>query len=203
MTIYKITRGAGSRFRMMRFVDEAEGNFDKWEHLLRPESIAADWVPPRLRFYEPGETGIRGDSTKRPRSTATDMPYVYGHGLLVVSARLVERCGTILGACGEFLPVDSSAGAFFAYHCTNVIDCLDVEASRLSRSRIDGRILNVYDPVFRPESLTPATVFRLPVGNTEVVFCGERVYDALIAPPLRGVTADVAWPTPEPRRTGL
>jgi hypothetical protein len=196
MTIYKIKHGAGAGFRMMRFVDEAGGNFDKWAHLLETVSIADRWVAPKLRFHQPGETGLRGDSTKRPRSTATDMPYVYGHGLLVVSERLVAQCGALLGRFGEFLPVDCADGAFFAYHCTNEVDCLDVGASRLSRSNVDGRILNVYDPVFRPEFLTPEIVFRLPVGNREVLFCGDAVFAALTAPPLQGVTADPVWPEP-------
>lgn len=130
---------------------------------------------------------------KRPLSTATDMPYVYGHGLLVVSARLIEQCGGVLRQFGELLPIDCTEGQFFAYHCTNVMDCLDGEASRVSRSRTDGGILNVYDPVFRAERLTPKIVFRIPVGNREVVYCDDQVHAMLIAPPLQGVTADPVW----------
>jgi hypothetical protein len=177
----------------MRFVNEEEGDFSKWDHLASPELVAERWIPPRLRFYEPGETGIRGDGRKRPRSTATDMPYVYGHGLLVVSGRLAEQCGSVLREFGELLPVDCQQGKFFAYHCTNVVDCLDEERSRLSRSRTDGRILNVYDPVFRAELLTPRIVFRVAVGNPEVIFCDDEIHGLLTAAPLEGVTADPVW----------
>jgi hypothetical protein len=193
MTIYDIRRGAGSRFLWMKFVHDEDGSFSKWKHLASPDSIASIWTPPKLRFYEPGESGLPGDSKKRPRSKATDMPYVYGHGLLVVSARLVEQCGEVLRQFGELLPVECSEGTFFAYHCTHVLDCLDEERSRLSRSSADGRILNVYDPVFRPDRLSPRTVFRIPVGNPEIVFCDDQVHAMLTAAPLEGVTADVVW----------
>ena len=193
MRIFELRRGAGSRFQMMRFVHEDDGDFKKWEHLASDASIAGRWAPPRLRFYEPGETGIPGDSRKRPRSTATDMPYVYGHGLLVVSARLVAQCGHLLRLYGEFLPVECEGGEFFAYHCTNVVDCLDEARSRLSRSRADGRILNVYEPAFVLDRLHEGVVFRLPVGNRQLVFCAESVVNALTSPPLQGVTASLVW----------
>lgn len=169
------------------------GDLKKWEHLWSSEPLAARWVPPKLRFYEPGEIGVPGGSKKRPLSTATDMPYVYGHSLLLVSARLAEQCGNVLRVFGEFLPVDCEQGQFFAYPCTNVVDCLNEQHSDLSRSETDGRILNIYKPVFRSERLTPLIVFRLPVGNPDVVFCDGEVHELMTAPPLRGVTADPVW----------
>jgi hypothetical protein len=185
--IYRLGAGATKHRAMM--VDDPE--WAGWRDLETAEPLAATWQPPPLRFYLPGETGLAGDRKgKGALPTDTDMPIVFGAVMTVVSERLASSpAGATLARYGEFLPCASPDGAFFVYHCTHVIDALDESRSDVGRTA--GRIRNVYKYAFRPGTIPPGCVFRLPVGNRYLNFCTGEVDALLRQSPLQGVRTEV------------
>jgi hypothetical protein len=189
LEVFTLERGGG-RYRAMLIEQDC---WDDWRALKTATTLREVWRPPSLRFYAPGETGLSGDRRSKPLPTDTDMPTVFGALMNVVSQRFVDLAGPAVERYGEFLPCDCTDGAFFVFHCTNVVDALDQSRSEFSRARGTGEILNVYKYAFHPERIAPDMVFRLEQGNQYVTFLGGRIDEQLKQLPLRGLSTERVW----------
>lgn len=196
--VYKCRHGAGSRFRDMTFVDQSWEDFSKWEMMKDASPLLPEWNPMTLRFYEPGETGISGDSKKRPLNTATDMPLILQLTLLtLVSQRFVDRVGNWFTPYGEFLPCDCTNGErYYLYHCMHFVDECAVDKNKSRIHILSKGSIRIYDYAFVPELIDNKSVFRCPIGNTEILFWGGEVAEAIRKAKLAGVTMDLEWEEP-------
>lgn len=135
---------------------------------------AEGWVPPRVRLL--GEDGGRAYAE-------VDLPHLAGD-VLVLRPRAVDALGPLLTAYGELLPLDGP-DPLTLFHCTTVVEALDVEASELQRFT-SGGIMRVRRYAFTPAVIVDLALFRDPrLDGT--LFAGEEFVDALHAAGLTGL----------------
>jgi hypothetical protein len=84
----------------------------------------------------------------------------------MISQRAWQAIRSLVGYCCEALPVDHPSGRpYFILHVMETIDCLDTEASEVSRSEIgDKRINRIYRYAFKDSLLNGKKhIFKLPL----------------------------------------
>ncbi len=190
--IYDFDFGAGTSYRDMTLVNDDDWRPSRWEALWSLTPIRSDWVPPRVRFLDPGESGFSDDSKLSPSSTETDMPWIGTVLLLIVSKRFVDVLGSRFRPYGEFLPCECEQGTFYVFHCTNELDAIDFGKSDLDRDG-DGRVTSIRRLAFRPEVVNNDIVFRCKHSGHWEIRCGKNVRDAMNQPPIKGATATLVW----------
>lgn len=121
-----------------------------------------DWMSPPVIEY--------ADSSRRKRKKPVADVATGGAGSLFLSARAFEVLGPFLGQFGQILPVQTTGGAEFRhfYNVTNIIKCVDVEASEKSST---GRITreSFYD-INVPRS---AAVFKDPATARTRIYTND------------------------------
>lgn len=114
----------------------------------RPQ--AADWVPVRLNVRN-GRAGAALPTSDYP-SLTSNVP--------VFSRRAKDCLEDLLTPRGEFLPLLSSVGEYYAFNVSTVLDALDEEKSVVDRFD-SGRIMDVDTYQFFRDKLVGATIFKL------------------------------------------
>lgn len=131
--------------------------------------MAASWTPlPAVFVYDLEAVGAG--------LIAVDLPMMVGFVFLLRPAALgllSER----LSPYGEFLPIECDEDELVGFHCTNVIDALDMERSNVSRFDDDDRVLHtIYDAQFRAGTIGDNEVFCVP-QDPGYVFFSESFVD--------------------------
>lgn len=65
---------------------------------------------------------MQGQQSRYATVPSTDFPHI-----IVFRDELRSHVERILSPFGEILPVDSNVGRLWAFHCTNVVDALDLD----------------------------------------------------------------------------
>lgn len=118
--------------------------------LPKNEPVTDSWEPLPM-------TGLWSDMGRRMHRT--DVPSYVG---LVFPDSVLGPAREILGGDGEFLRLEvRHEGTYWYYHCTTVIDALDVERSTVKRFS-DGGIMWVDAYAFRDDMINGHMAFQVP-----------------------------------------
>ena len=202
MIIWQFERSV-EPFRSMT-VGKRNRQWEGWRQLSARESLQDVWVRPRVRFFEPGESGVVNEHELT--RTDTDTPLLVPGLACVLSRRAADRMGELLLRYGELLPVDCDEGEFVIYHCMNQLDgALDMEHSEGGRAR-DGRLLSLKKPAFQPEAVRGQDVFTVVKPNPYTLFGSDRFVQLANASGLVGMRFVAVWReerTPEMPRSDV
>jgi len=140
--------------------------------------VAATWAPPRGHVRK--ISGLRRG----------DFPCWVDP---LFSKRARESLEDLLNPHGEWLPViTTTAGEFFVYNVTTVINCVDHERSRLARTA-DGLIYGARRLEFHAAAIGGRACFRVPEGITSSFYMLGDVVDRVEALNLRGLAPLEIW----------
>ena len=117
-----------------------------------------------------------------PRLPQPDF-FNFGVDVFVCNERAVELAGDAMEMAGELLPVTikAEAGRFHIFNVTNCVDVIDPKKSEwedlgMFKGKPLGRILR--EPVFNPQWLGEAGLFKIPEHASSEIYCLERTGDA-------------------------
>ena len=80
----------------------------------------------------------------------------------VASNRAWQAIEPLVGYCCEALPISHPSGnPYFIIHVMDTIDCLDEDASELTR-RFDGRVYDIDRYAFKRDCVSGKHIFKLP-----------------------------------------
>lgn len=182
MKIFEL-RADVEHFRRLMFEEKRDnGLLFKFEG----QSLAAEWIPPQVRFIrEDVENGL-------PDGDFMDLGTipVFRAGTLPQSMR------RILEGDGELLPLSSAEGEFLAYNVTSVIDALIEDQSQLARFP-DGRIMRVEQGAFNTRLLRNAMIFKIPQKRRPEVFVTEQFVREATQAEMTGFRFVPHWPLPD------
>lgn len=151
-----------------------------------------EWVMPvhdrdfeKLRF-DGSRLGDRWDAVEmklitqdvQPRTSPwqhSDFPW-FGGGLLVLRPSALDAVRDILAPYGEFLPLLCAETPLWAFNVTELLDCLDQQASRIVRFR-NGEIMRIEHAVFHFEQIRAVTAFKVPDARYGPIFFGQELVD--------------------------
>lgn len=125
------------------------------------------------------------------RLSESDFPSLLTH-VPVFSQRAVDVLGTLLTENGELLPLNCHGKNYFAYNVTNLVDALDFRQSEIVRFST-GRIMDIKKYVFRSESLSEVTVFKLPQTPRMDVFVTDPFVERVRSSALSGFLPEETW----------
>lgn len=142
--------------------------------LPKDQPVADTWEPLQM-------TGLWADMGRRMHRT--DIPNYVG---LVFPDTALEVARTILGNDGEFLQFDvRHEGTYWYYHCTTVIDALDLQHSKVKLFPAGHRIMRVMEYAFHDHIVKDHAAFQIPqLGR---VYYTQPAVDKLLALDLTGL----------------
>lgn len=85
----------------------------------------------------------------------------------VFSRRAKELLTDLLVPFGEFLPLLTDTGEYYAFNVINRIDVLNEKKSELERFP-DGRVMRVVKYEFYPEKIQDQLIFQIPQETTRI-----------------------------------
>lgn len=110
----------------------------------------------------------------------------------VFSQRAVDLLEDYLAPNGELLPLSFPGGQYYAYNCTNTVDCLDFDRSAIVRFPSSGRIQRIQRYFFVPDKLAQTEIFRIPEGSS-YVFVTDTFARRIFEHGLTGFRLPVVW----------
>ncbi len=150
-------------------------NYKTWQ----PKLLKPTWSPPQV-------TTVPMKFTDFP---CVNMMYP------AFSQRAVDLLGNVLAANGELLPINHKEGISYFYNCTKMVNCLDLEKTKVTKLN-GGLITSTMDPlVFIEEMLQDLTVFKIRTQLTEL-FCSQTFVDLVNHCGLQGFSFIRIWPMP-------
>jgi hypothetical protein len=120
--------------------------------------------------------------------------------LLGFTTEAVDRLSDVLDGRGELLPLNVVQGPpAVAFNVTRLVDnAFDEERSAVDRFD-DGRIMEVDEPVFRPDLLAQETIFKLAAWPKRSIFVTDTFVNAARREGIRGMRLRKVWPADETR----
>jgi hypothetical protein len=158
------------------------GDWNVLEDLCDNDGVG--WAPMSLRF-------LREEEIEGPRHAA-DVPWL-GSGLLAMTDRAAALLGPLLTEDGVLLPAESDEGTRWIFHATRVIDALD-EAHSLVEWLPSGKALRVTYPIFFPDRIAHAVVFRIPQFRRSPLYMTAGLVERITNAGLRGTRFEQVWP---------
>jgi hypothetical protein len=107
--------------------------------------------------------------------------------MFFVTRRGVDILSPVIEPYGEFLPLISTAGEFYAYNTTYTIDALDHEASNFTRFPSSGRISGWNQLAFKEDMIADVPLFLVPEFPRGHLFLTEHFVECCVRHDLRGV----------------
>jgi hypothetical protein len=142
---------------------------------------ASSWMPVRVARLKVWEDGTALEPS--------DFPAGCG---FVVSRPARELLGSSVEEAGELLPLDCADGEFWTLNVTRLVDALNEESSKISRSKETGRILMIHRHSFRGEHLGP-DIFKLTSDPRGLVYVTETFVNQVKATSLKGLNFKLVW----------
>ena len=141
--------------------------------------MAASWTPLPAAFVYDLEVAGAG-------LIAVDLPRMVGF-VFLLRPRALGLLSEHLSPYGEFLPIECDEDELVGFHCTNVIDALDMERSNVMRIDGEDRVyFFLYDVNFRAGTIGDNEVFCVP-EDPGYVFFSESFVDWFSTLGLTGV----------------
>jgi hypothetical protein len=163
------------KFTILGVYDEED--LDRLIDGFEGEPMAADWDPPAVR-WRAGDEGRFGD----PDFTTVNLM----GGIPVLSGRARAALEGLIGDAGEWLPLASEDGDYFALNVLALCDVLDEERSDI-RWLGPGRIETLRQFVARdPLPCAPRPIFKLPQALRGRPLVTQEFVDAVLEHGLTG-----------------
>lgn len=192
MIVYKLTPDPG--YPGIKYKDINQW-FDTYRDLeSSPRRVARKWVPPKCRKYTMEDFHDASCRSKQQSQKLFDRGTAdFAIGVPAFSKRAVKSLAPLMKKFGEFLPLDveGQTGDYFHYHCTKLLDALDLNQCGPLLS--DGKITAFKMLVFDRSKMADAKLFRLAVLPTS---CRVYVTDEFVSrmpPDLTGFIFDEVW----------
>ena len=171
----------GKKYAEYEGVTEADGRKIAWNVVG-----VGDPLPPLERWEAPRLKQFLGDGKriKKPRkigdSPSTGLPHL-------ISQRAADALKDIWDRHATLYPVhldDAPEQMYYMVVVKTVLDCLDEEASQISRDH-KGNIRVVHEWVFKEDRLDDSDLFRLPYEET-AFYVTTRFKERVVAAKLKG-----------------
>ena len=145
MSVWEISAGAVNDHSTLVAVDDK----DVEDRIFVPNGKDKDWLSRPLAQFRSKK---RGKRVLEPADVSN-----FHSGVLVLDAKARAAIGGFLSRFGQLLELDVPGGFRYYFNCTNLIDCVDSNASRADEDGI--LILEAFD-----DSRVPSepTVFKDP-----------------------------------------
>lgn len=165
-------------------------------NLFTGQPMVCRWKPLRVRFCSEGDRG-----RTLPQA---DFPNLYRH-VMVMTDRAKQCLQRLLQKYGEFLPLNSERGPYYAFNVTCAADALDYDQSHIARFTNNGRIAYNYEKshaeryknsgrvayitkyVLKKISIPQAPIFKIRGLETHAVFCSDLFRDEVARNNLTGL----------------
>jgi hypothetical protein len=162
MIVYSLN--ADPDFPGIKYVD-INSWFDIYSSLeSSTKRIARKWVPPKCRHYTMQDFHDASCRTKRQSQALFERGTAdFVTGLPSFSERAKKLLAPSMTKYGEFLPLDieGDKAKFFYFHCTQMLDSLDLRACEPYIS--EGEVSGLKRVVFDRSKMSDAYIFRLAV----------------------------------------
>jgi hypothetical protein len=144
------------------------------------------WEPSRFIYIAPG------DEDYNPKATYGDFVWM-GGGDIGLTAATAKKVGHLFTPYGELLllNINGDLNKVFWFHCTNIVDALDENKSKIHRFA-DGRIMAIDEYVFLPGRIGDNEIFYVQ-GTRQGPFCTERFKQKIEAQKLTGLDFILLW----------
>jgi hypothetical protein len=147
------------------------------------EARAEDWQPVRVRILRRLDDGT-------PLRAAT-LPW-YGNHVMILTGEAVEAIGERLAEAGDLLRLDCDEAELWLLHVRRFVDCLDEDRSTIVRFQ-DGRIMRLTTPVFDPERVGNAELFKIPQMPRGSLYLVGGLVDVIRDAGLAGTAFEAVW----------
>lgn len=117
----------------------------------------------------------------------TDFFFIGESDVIAISQKALE-CFKGLLPNGEFLPIETDRGKYYALNSINVINCLDKESSNFTVAN-GGIIANYTFLEFKDELLGDEIIFKIP-ELPYMIFATDKVHEICEVENLRGLLFD-------------
>jgi|SRR6516225_8659309 hypothetical protein len=158
-----------------------ENDFGSIVTLIDGRERKLTWSPIRMRIIKEDERGHLRES---------DSPWL-GQWALMFRPKAVNALRSLLDANGELLPLAIANAELQIYNPTHVVDALDEERSKLTRS--DGEILTVYTYIFKPEVIRNLPIFKISNLKVSPTFVDQSFVSLWKASGLKGLDFTQVW----------
>ncbi len=166
------------RYRVFEGVSDDDEFYLDYEEL---SNFSGKWEAPKL---------INADEKGRINKLG-DFPATTGFAHLI-SENARKKLGSIFENYGNFLPVeildDDVDEIFYLYKCTNIIDCLNVEKSKVKYSPFEpDDIVMIREPVFYEEKIPKNSFFVVPENIGGNIYVSEGIKNEVKRFKLKGM----------------
>lgn len=153
------------------------------------EPLSAKWVPLPVVLDE----RLRENVMDAPIPMKGDFPSLY-RPTPVFSERAWGALSPLIKGSVEALPlIHPSGDRYFAINVLDVIDCLDLATTKLTRNDVTGRVSSIQAYHFRPNLLRGKHMFKLPETKGLEVLVSEEFKQAVENNGLKGL---IFWKLP-------
>lgn len=166
MNFYLI--GSKDGFNELRFADTTE-----WQSVM---GLNGNLPEGHLSTLEHGFELIYGEKSRRKMTEAS----VACAPLYLFHRRVLPFLEELLTTNGELIPVPEWEDKFIFFHCTNIIDALVEEESKVTSTSIDIFTLS-------RQKINKETIFRLPSCGLRYTFFGEEFKQLIEKNKVRGI----------------
>lgn len=145
-------------------------------------SKAREWSKAEMRLLAEGGTSVKSDFYLISKMNG-----------YAVDQKVKDVLSVRFGAAVEFLPLNHEGHEIYLMNVLDVVDCLDVEHSRLKRFSGSQRISSISSYSFYPAKVSGHGIFRLaelPRSNT---FVTKEFLDVYEAADLHGLKFELVW----------
>ncbi len=142
MTVYKITTASNDHQRLVAEDDAI------WKHVRFDCSPRKDWIPPKVRIFDP--TKPKGDFLS------------FASGSLTVRSEKLELVRSSFEMAGETLLLDGQNERYWCLNILTCVNCVDEEASEWLIDPKSGKRITLKKPVFRRGFLATSSIFKVP-----------------------------------------
>lgn len=160
MKVYKVFND-NKNYKCLEAITE-----DEWDNLLKYEfngySIKDKWIPVAV--------GLEEDTKKD--LMCSDMPNL-GKGFLVANKDSLEKIQRLISSEIEVLPLASEKNEYYILNILQVIDCLDLDNSKIKKYKAVDEILEIQKYAFIESMLVGKIIFKIKGYETAEVFCTD------------------------------
>ncbi|MBA4601974.1 imm11 family protein [Thermoactinomyces mirandus] len=182
MKVYKLS--PDYRFKSMMYYSNKDAEYFTYvyDHYWNKEPITPIWKPIRLKVSE-----IDKDNP----NPLPDCLLMLGD-VLIFSEKGKSHVKRHLSDYGEFLPLISECGSFYAFHLLEQINALDEEKSEVLRFKSSGRIKRITNYVFKPNQIASRLLFKIP-QNPAAIFVTDEFLSLICDSGLQGFDFKFLW----------
>lgn len=92
---------------------------------------------------------------------------------LLLNAKSYDILHPYIKEFAQFFEISTNCGQWYAVNVTNIVDCLDLDNSRIQRFPSTGRVMRIDEYVFHDEAIKDNHLFLLPESRNSFPYATE------------------------------